>query len=357
MQSLRALFPFRESTLARLRELCGELRDNLSLALDVLQIDSSTATLEKLVVLEQSNSSISGNIDSLNDNYGLVSRDVHAINVSLGDTADHIRGLTLTDKSDEYHKILDWLSSLTVEFERKHSETFNMCGWQDGMGRWLLETTEFCSWLEGTGEILWCPGKCKQPLFLIVLAFCGYSYADLNRGSWEDRLGVRFSSSVNLLRMPISSFITNHRQGLVDRMEARLAYIYIGYKEREKQTPANLMRSLARHLAASESTLTAKLESLYQSHRYAGTDPSLAECSQLLQDERCRYSKVFIVVDAIDEISDEYRDILLAELQQLQPKASILITSRDLPNMAQQLENAVRLKFEAKDEDIVQYLK
>lgn len=34
----RALYPFKESTLVKLKEVCNELRDNLSLALTVLQM-------------------------------------------------------------------------------------------------------------------------------------------------------------------------------------------------------------------------------------------------------------------------------------------------------------------------------
>lgn len=38
VQFKRALFPFKESTLVKLKELCNELRENLSLALNVLQM-------------------------------------------------------------------------------------------------------------------------------------------------------------------------------------------------------------------------------------------------------------------------------------------------------------------------------
>ena len=46
----------------------------------------------------------------------------------------------------------------------------------------------------------------------------------------------------------------------------------------------------------------------------------------------------------------------MTELQRLQPRLRLLVTSRDLPNIQCQLERAARLEVRARDEDIIKYL-
>ena len=45
------------------------------------------------------------------------------------------------------------------------------------------------------------------------------------------------------------------------------------------------------------------------------------------------------------------------ELQYLQPKVNMMITSRDLPNIKRQLSKAVRLDVQARSDDILYYLR
>ena len=85
-QSWKTLYPFKESTLAKLRELSSETRDNLGLALGLLQIDASAASLKKL--------------DSISAN-------VHDIARSTRETARLVDSLALNDNSKELRA---WLS-------------------------------------------------------------------------------------------------------------------------------------------------------------------------------------------------------------------------------------------------------
>jgi len=88
--------------------------------------------------------------------------------------------------------------------------------------------------------------------------------------------------------------------------------------------------------------------------------PTSGELSTLLQSESRYLSKLFVVIDALDEYSYEgdATPKLLIELQKLQPSLHLLVTSRShLGNVIQQcLSDAIRLEIRAHDEDIKKYL-
>lgn len=157
-QFRRTLFPFKESTLAKLKELGIELRQDLKLALEVLQIECSEASLHKLDLLTQNLAKVSVNVDILQEQSTLISGNVRSIEAASQKTSNSVDGL-LTAQGNEYcRKVYDWLSSLTEEFEKKHLDIYNTPGRQDAAAKSLIETTEFRHWLSRSGEMLWCPG-------------------------------------------------------------------------------------------------------------------------------------------------------------------------------------------------------
>lgn len=157
-QFRRSLFPFKESTLAKLKELGIELRRDLTLALEVLQIECSAASLQKLDLLIDDLANVSVNVDKLQERSTLISRNVQGIEVSSQMTYESVDGLVTTHNDEYCRKVYDWLSPLTIEFQKKHLDTFNTQGRQDAAAQSLLETTEFRTWLRKSGGTLWCPG-------------------------------------------------------------------------------------------------------------------------------------------------------------------------------------------------------
>ena len=79
----------------------------------------------------------------------------------------------------------------------------------------------------------------------------------------------------------------------------------------------------------------------------------------MLETEVRSLSKVFIVVDALDEcieIDDKCR--LLCELQKLLPTARLLITSRPhIADIDHHFQDFARLEVRASDEDIEAYIR
>lgn len=105
-----------------------------------------------------------------------------------------------------------------------------------------------------------------------------------------------------------------------------------------------------------EPILPREVVDCYDAHGSGATYPSHAEVFLLVQSLIDRSPKVFLIIDAFDECSEECRNLLLADFQYLQAELNILITSRTLPNVERQFSNAMRLEVQATSDDISHYI-
>jgi hypothetical protein len=93
-------------------------------------------------------------------------------------------------------------------------------------------------------------------------------------------------------------------------------------------------------------------------HHCGGSFPSLDEVRTALASEIGTYSKVFVIVDALDESPEGgIRESLLKELRALALTARLLVTSRDIPSIAQHFHHAKRLDIFADDQDVQEYVR
>jgi hypothetical protein len=136
------------------------------------------------------------------------------------------------------------------------------------------------------------------------------------------------------------------------------AYVYFSYKDAEIQTPTNIVASILQQLITLRSDYLVDLKDLYTKHKKENTRPSLSDMMLLLQSVVFSFSKVFLVIDALDECSDadDVRSILLRELKKLQSRLCLLVMSRPIPDMEFMLEGAVRVTIEPSMTDIENYL-
>jgi hypothetical protein len=79
-----------------------------------------------------------------------------------------------------------------------------------------------------------------------------------------------------------------------------VACVYLNHKEAEGQTPAKLLAGLWRQLVLRRD-LGSLAKKLYYQHHEKGTTPSVNEVFNVLGAAIGDYSKVYIIVDAIDE--------------------------------------------------------
>jgi hypothetical protein len=158
--------------------------------------------------------------------------------------------------------------------------------------------------------------------------------------------------------MFVSSIIVDFLLKTFEQEDVGIAFIFCNHKDRNDQTPVNLLSSLLYQLVSQKSILRADIVRMNNSHRAKKTGPSLTEICTLLRDAISFYSKTLIIVDALDECPQgENRRILLSKLRELGPGLNLLITSRRTPSIASELNKSGNLEIRATDGDITSYLR
>lgn len=113
---------------------------------------------------------------------------------------------------------------------------------------------------------------------------------------------------------------------------------------------------IVQQLAEQQPVFPNELSALYDNHTKARTTPSLLEYSEMLRLQIPKFSKLLIVIDALDECLDGDRAVFLDEMQNLSPAPYLLVTSRHIPTVERSFRQATTLEIEAKEEDVRAYL-
>ncbi|KAL9483571.1 hypothetical protein ACSS6W_002360 [Trichoderma asperelloides] len=218
--------------------------------------------------------------------------------------------------------ILDWLTP--IEYGPQHSDFSNRR--EPGTGQWLLDCVEYQIWLNSNKHTLFCPG-------------------------------IPGSGKTILTAIVINDLITKFQNDPT----IGIAYIYCNFRQRDDKKIENLVASLLKQLARSH-FFPESVKDLYNRHKEKQTRPSADEISQALQSVANMYSKVFIIVDALDECQP-FSDCglkLLSYIFHLQANtvANFFATSRPIPDIEEQfkLQNYLRREILATSEDVRTYL-
>jgi Cdc6-like AAA superfamily ATPase len=155
---------------------------------------------------------------------------------------------------------------------------------------------------------------------------------------------------------------TDARAKVVDHLSAQppkrdigIACIYLNHKETKIQTPSNLLSGLWRQLVLG-SEISSAVQDLYKQHFERQTRPSLNDIQNVLQTVIGQFSKVYIVVDAVDEYPENSRHVLLDCLAAMGPNVNLMITSRPHITPAVSLQQLQTLEIHADIEDIHRYV-
>lgn len=217
--------------------------------------------------------------------------------------------------------ILNWITP--IDYGPQQSDYIRRR--QAGTGQWLLDSEKFKAWLETSKQTLFCPGipgAGKTILTSVVI----------------DDLDTRYKDDPNV----------------------GVAYLYCNFRRQHEQKAEDLLASLLKQLSQGQPSLPDTVRDLYQQHQKKRTRPLLDEISRNLQSVAVTYSRLFIIVDALDEcqVSDGCRSKFLSEILNLQvkAKANIFVTSRFIPDIVEKFERITSLEIRASDEDVRRYL-
>ncbi|KAJ6449279.1 hypothetical protein C8R45DRAFT_849855, partial [Mycena sanguinolenta] len=215
----------------------------------------------------------------------------------------------------ERKRIIDWLSPLN--FFVHQDDIFSTR--QDGTGEWLLKEKPFKRWESSVGGVLWghgIPGVGKTVLASMVVNYLTSKYKETGN------IGV--------------------------------ACIYFNHKETETQTPRNLLSGVWRQLVHDKplGSLASKIHTEYTDK---GTRPSMAEVQALLHNAIGQWSKVYIMVDALDEYPENDRQILLKDLASC-GTINLMVMSRPHIQLPGPFENFEAIDICTDPGDIRQYI-
>ncbi|KAE8151347.1 hypothetical protein BDV25DRAFT_171564 [Aspergillus avenaceus] len=221
-------------------------------------------------------------------------------------------------RSEVSKKILKWLTP--VHHGSQQSDHFR--SHQPGTGRWLLDSNEYRIWININRQNTFCsgiPGGGKTILTSVVV---------------ED----------------LYNMVQNGE-------DVAIAYVYFNYRQKEQQTPEHILKSLLKQLVQPKDFPIA-LRELHTRHCERKTQPTLEEVSKVLESVVPMYSKVFLVLDALDECSQDARKVFLRELFSIQSNSNVKIfaTSRLDDEIKSLFSGAICLTIQASDHDIQTYL-
>jgi uncharacterized protein with ATP-grasp and redox domains len=112
-----------------------------------------------------------------------------------------------------------------------------------------------------------------------------------------------------------------------------------------------LKQIIQNHPLASES-----IKAFCKEFRDKQRHPRLTNLIETLRSEIQTYSKVFFVLDALDECLEDYQRGLIDELESISSTVYLMVTSRPLDLIKQQFQGACHLDINATDGDVWKYI-
>ena len=235
------------------------------------------------------------------------------------DVQQGVKKLLHTQHNQEQEAILNWLTP--TDYAAQQSDF--IVRRQEGTGQWLLDSDEFKTWLETDKQTLFCPGipgAGKTILTSVVV----------------EELTARFYKDKNI----------------------GIAYLYCNFRRENEQTIDNLLAGILKQLANSQPSLPGPAKDLYDRYQNKRTQLSPEKLLRALQAVAALYSRVFIIIDALDECQANSRKALLSWIFSLQAKCiiNIFATSRFIPEIISTFQGSISLEIRASKGDIERYL-
>lgn len=236
-------------------------------------------------------------------------------------TRDNVAILVHHQQDKERKDILEWITK--IDYAPQQNDF--IARRQEGTGLWLLNSEQFQTWLGAEQQTLFCPGipgAGKTIITSIVV----------------EELHTRFRGDTSI----------------------GIAYLYCNFRRRDEQQIADMLCSLVRRLAATQASIPESVKTLHDLHRPLESRPPIDVVSRTLRSVVATYSKVFIIIDALDECDNSQggRIALLSELLGLQETymVNLFTTSRFIPEIAERLQGSISLEIRASDHDVMRYL-
>ncbi|KJX98546.1 ankyrin repeat protein [Zymoseptoria brevis] len=283
----RGSYPFKASTLAKLREIVDDVMERLKPALQVLQLDVSINSQKTLLVVAADTKE--------------TAKRTAFIESAVTDISTQTQQLLASKQSDQFKKITHWLSPpdpLTNHFSARQRH-------EPHTGAWLLDHKSYLNWKTGTIKHLWMYGK----------AGCGKTVLS-------------------------STTIEDMQRHCGKLPNVGHAIFYFSFSDDHKQSYENMIGSVTAQLAWKDPGLS-MLQQAYE--KPTATRPSIEELENIVVKSIQSYDTVYLQLDALDECpeSNDIRQHVLDGLKRLSqraPSLGIFATSRELRDVHEAMD-------------------
>nr|POE71802.1 isoform 2 of ankyrin-3 [Quercus suber] len=215
----------------------------------------------------------------------------------------------------ELQDTLNWLTPLCMR--DVHQTIASRTG--RGSGRWCLLSEEFVAWRTTQNSKLWCPGIPGAGKTVMASIMCEYLIVHLAEAVKSGTTGI--------------------------------AVVYLKYND-STQTLEHILGVILRQLQEELKPVSQCLLDLYKAHATLKTSPSSGELSSVLSTIVQTFQNVYILVDALDECNEELRWGILDSLHSVAPQMHLLLTSRPLDSINEELKGFVQLPIKANRADL-----
>ncbi|KAL8888658.1 MAG: hypothetical protein Q9192_006142, partial [Flavoplaca navasiana] len=212
-----------------------------------------------------------------------------------------------------------WMRYSRSHSKRQRTQQDNFARREDGTGQWFIESGVFQDWLSGTNRTLCCtgiPGAGKSILASVVIDFL--------RGRYTEQKSVG------------------------------VAAIYCNFKERESQTPENLLAGCSTQFV--RQTLPESLVEFHRIHSAQKTRPTWKEMIQIFEDIVTKLNTAYLIVDALDECSEDVRDLLLSFFEILPSNTRLMVTTRHVDEITYGFRTSPMIEIRASVRDLEKYV-
>jgi hypothetical protein len=219
----------------------------------------------------------------------------------------------------QFQLVLDWVS--LTDFPAQQHDIISRR--QKGTGQWLLDSPEFKEWLQGAHKTLFCPG----------IPGAG--------------------------KTMMAAIAIDHLRTLA-QADVGLAYVFCNYNSQVDQNLHNLLSALLKQLVQNRADIAVPVTSLYDHHLNQKSRPSLEEIFTALLTVCSNYARVYVVLDALDECTDQdgTRSQLIEKLRDLQMRTNVrlLLTSRFIPGITEKFRLDPVLEVQASEDDVKRFV-
>jgi hypothetical protein len=238
--------------------------------------------------------------------------------------------------------VLNWLTPINYVPQHNALSSQRL----EDSGKWFLDSEEFKNWVDTKGKTLYCqgiPGAGKTIITSAVVDELIKKAEEENKKAEEESKKAEEGSNK-----------AEEKSGV------GIAYIYCGFQQKNEPKALDFLTSLLKQLAEHRPSLPASIKGLRAKHESKRTRPTFDDISKALRSTGTEYSRLFIVIDALDEFPEEGggQAKFMSEVFALQSAcgANIYVTSRFSDKIAKSFSPSTRKEIRTSEEDVRLYL-